>query len=109
MRRQHFLALATISVAFLTVCATASASDNAEARASLAGVRSVCVVVEDLRRLEKSALSLATVQTDVERRLRSRGIDVVTETDPARHSDGYSYLYVNVNGFRSKNARGEYR
>ena len=70
-------------------------SDREEFRATLKGVDSVLVVVEDLEPgAERDGLLQSQLQTDVELRLRRSGITV----DPTS-----SYiLYVNVNSVRTE-------
>jgi hypothetical protein len=71
------------------VAAVASANDSAAERASLTGLTSLSVVVEDLAAVAgKSGLTGAALQADVERRLRQAGISVASDAD--------AYLYVHV-------------
>ncbi|MEP7304442.1 MAG: hypothetical protein ABJA98_02880 [Acidobacteriota bacterium] len=66
-----------------------SASDSDTERVSLTGLTAVSVVVEDLSSVaQKSGLVGATLQADVERRLRQAGIQVTSDAD--------AYLYVHV-------------
>ena len=67
----------------------ASASDSDTERVSLTGLTAVSVVVEDLSAVaQKSGLVGATLQADVERRLRQAGISVTSDAD--------AYLYVHI-------------
>jgi hypothetical protein len=60
----------------------ASANDSAAERASLTGLTSLSVVIEDLSAVAgKSGLIGATLQSDVERRLRQAGIAVAADAD----------------------------
>lgn len=71
------------------VSTAASANDSDTERASLTGLTSISVVVEELSAVAaKSGLTVAALQTDVERRLRQAGISVVSDAD--------AYLYVHV-------------
>jgi hypothetical protein len=69
-------------------------SDREEFRATLKGVDSVLVAVEDMEPgAERDGLTQSQIQTDVELRLRQSGITV----DPTSHY----ILYVNVNTVRT--------
>jgi hypothetical protein len=84
------------------------ALDTASARATLAGVPAVYVLVEDLSdELKKTGLSEAILQTDAELRLRAVGIRVATETESFSVA-GSPYLYLRVTGMAS-DSRGGYR
>ena len=80
------------AVACLVVLASsglAAGSDSADDRATLAGLTKISVVVEDLAPVAaRSGLSTATIQSDVEGRLRKAGIALVPDAD--------AYLYVHV-------------
>jgi hypothetical protein len=76
-------------VALMGPATMASASDSEVERASLTGLTNLSVVVEDLAAVAgKSGLVGATLQADVERRLRQAGISVISDSD--------AYLYVRV-------------
>jgi hypothetical protein len=76
-------------VALMGPATMASASDSEAERASLTGLTSLSVVVEDLAAAAgKSGLAGATLQADVERRLRQAGISLTPDSD--------AYLYVRV-------------
>lgn len=67
----------------------ASAADSAIERASLAGLKTISIVVENLSAAAApSGLTTAALQTDVERRVRQAGISVTPDAD--------AYLYVHV-------------
>ena len=69
--------------------AVAAAADSQIERASLTGLTTISVVVEELAPIaEKNGLTTAALQTDVERRLRQAGISVTPDAD--------AYLYVHV-------------
>jgi hypothetical protein len=69
--------------------AAATAADSQIERASLTGLTTISVVVEDLAPIaQKNGITTATLQTDVERRLRQAGISVTPDAD--------AYLYVHV-------------
>jgi hypothetical protein len=88
MRKQITCASVWCFIGFVTVV---SANDSAAERASLAGLTSLSVVVEDLAAVAgKSGLTAAALQTDVERRLRQAGIAVASD------ADAYVYVHVTV-------------
>lgn len=69
----------------------------AEQRSTLAGLKSVGVLIERLQ-ADAEALGLSTdaLQTDVELRLRRSGIRVLTNAE-MKHDPGAPYLYLGVN------------
>ena len=70
------------------------ASDTPSDRATLKGVKSVFVLVENLGpEVQRDGLTLDQLQTDAELRLRQSGINVVTASDK---SDGYLYIHINT-------------
>jgi hypothetical protein len=71
------------------------------ARAAVAGLRGVQVIVESITPdIERAGLTRDTLQTDVELQLRQYGIPVLTE-EQRLETPGYPYLYVNVNIIRN--------
>jgi hypothetical protein len=84
------LSLTWILVASLmSLAASAGAADSQIERASLTGLTTISVVVEALSPIaEKNGLTTATLQTDVERRLRQAGINLTPDAD--------AYLYVHI-------------
>ena len=69
----------------------AGANDSDTERASLAGLSSISVVVEDLAAVAgRSGLTVSAIQADVERRLIQAGIVVTSD------SDAYLYIHVTV-------------
>jgi hypothetical protein len=69
--------------------AAAAAADSQIERASLTGLTTISVVVEELAPIaEKNGLTTAALQTDVEGRLRQAGISITPDAD--------AYLYVHV-------------
>lgn len=75
---------------WLLSCATpATASDSPADRVTLTGLTPLSVVVEDLPPIaQQSGVAGATLQADVERRLRLAGISLTPDAD--------AYLYVRV-------------
>ena len=73
----------------LSHAATAAASDSQIERATLAGLTPISVVVEGLSPIaEKSGLTNAALESDVEKRIKQAGISVTSDAD--------AYLYVHV-------------
>lgn len=73
----------------LSHAAAAAASDSQIERATLAGLTPISVVVEGLAPIaEKSGLTSAALESDVEKRLKQAGISVTPDAD--------AYLYVHV-------------
>jgi hypothetical protein len=69
--------------------APAAAGDSQDDRITLTGLTPISVVVEDLSSVaQKNGLATATVQADVERRLRQAGISLTPDAD--------AYLYVHI-------------
>jgi hypothetical protein len=89
MENRHMRMTWVLVVALMGFGTTASANDSETERASLTGLTSLSVVVEDLAAAAgKSGLAGATLQADVERRLRQAGISLTPDSD--------AYLYVRV-------------
>ena len=60
----------------------ASAQDTPDERETLKGLKGVRVVVEDLKpEVEQAGLTKASIQTDVELKLRLAGIPILTDSD----------------------------
>jgi hypothetical protein len=89
---------ATLLMLALTPC---SAGDEVE-RQSLAGLKEMAVVVEQLTpEAVRDGLSQETIKLDVELRLRQAGI--VVRDKPT--SPGWAYVYVNVNAMFNERLR----
>jgi len=74
---------------FLSFANPAFAGDSQDDRVTLTGLSPISVVVEELSSVaQKNGLTAASVQTDVERRLRQAGISLTPDAD--------AYLYVHV-------------
>jgi hypothetical protein len=85
----HARILWTMMACLVGLAPVASASDSDTERVSLTGLATVSVVVEELSAVaKKSGVVGATLQADVERRLRQAGISVTSDAD--------AYLYVHV-------------
>ena len=84
--------LSSLVLAFLITggAIVARALDTEDTRQTLKGLKGVAVVVEQLdAEEERAGLTKATIQTDVELKLRLAGIPVLTQS-------GVPYLYVQV-------------
>jgi hypothetical protein len=89
MENRQMRITGVLVVALIGLATTASANDSEAERASLTGLTSLSVVVEDVSAAAgKSGLVGATLQADVERRLRQAGISLTPDSD--------AYLYVRV-------------
>lgn len=86
-----------ITAVILGVMASpAAAGDNENTRQSLKGLRGLSVLVEALEtEVERNGLNKASIQTDVELKLRQAGIAVLTEAG-SHAAPGEPFLYVNV-------------
>ena len=79
------------TLCLIGVAPAASANDSDTERASLTGLTAVSVVVEELSAAARTnGLVGATLQADVERRLRQAGISVTSD------ADAYVYVHVTV-------------
>jgi hypothetical protein len=79
------------TIAGIVVCLAvpASAADSQDERASLAGLKAISIVVEEVSpAAAPSGLTTNILQTDVERRVKAAGIPVTPDAD--------AYLYVHV-------------
>ena len=85
--------VASLVAAALGLPAGAGALDSPARRATLTGISSVYVFIEDLQpEAEQDGLTTSQLQTDVESRLRQAGITVAPPFE--------GYLYVRVNAMR---------
>src|SRR4051794_14659575 len=90
------------AVVLMTVCvATFFAAKSADAsdfqRASLKGVKGFTIVVETLPpEIEQRGVSVESIKTDVELRLRQSGVTVYANLDEDKNP-AIASLYVNVN------------
>jgi len=91
--------LAFTVVLFSCAFGLAGESDK-QSRTSLAGIKGVGVVVEDLAQdAEQEGFTTLLVQADVEQKLRAAGITVLAEEELAK-TPCIPYLYVNIFTFR---------
>ena len=80
---------ACAAIAFLVIAAPCLASDSQIERASLTGLPTISIVVEELPSIATTnGLTVQALQTDVERRVRQAGISITPDAD--------AYLYVHV-------------
>ena len=78
-----------LALMLVTCSIPAFAGDSPVDRVTLTGLSPISVVVEELSAVaQKNGLTAASVQTDVERRLRQAGISLTPDAD--------AYLYVHV-------------
>jgi hypothetical protein len=79
----------------------AGQSDDAITRKTLAGLKGIYILVEDVDDdVQRDGLSREQIRTDVELRLRQAGLDVLSELQYAAET-GFPYLYVNVQTLKS--------
>jgi hypothetical protein len=91
--------LAVVAILF-TYSASLARDNDRQSRVSLAGIKGVGVVVEDLsQNAEQEGFTTQLVQADVEQKLRAAGIRVLTD-DALMKTPGMPYLYVNIFTFR---------
>jgi len=100
--------IASITITLLVILAlplmlsSALAGDSEHNRKTLAGIDGVAVVVNDLNdALMRAGLTIRTLQTDVELRLRSVGIPIKTEKHGA-------WLVLNMSGFSSETKEADF-
>jgi hypothetical protein len=85
----HARIIGAIVVCLVALAPFARANDSDTERVSLTGLATVSIVVEDLSAIaKKNGLVGATLQADVERRLKQAGISVTSDAD--------AYLYIHV-------------
>ena len=94
-------------VVLMMTCGGAHAMDDEEARGTLRGLKGVCVAVEQLdEEAVKDGLTLDTINTDVELKLRLAGIRVLSYQEWLKEP-GAPHLFVSVRVFKLK-PRGGY-
>jgi hypothetical protein len=85
----HARIIGAIVVCLVASAPFARANDSDTERVSLTGLTTVSIVVEDLSAIARqNGLVGATLQADVERRLKQAGISVTSDAD--------AYLYIHV-------------
>jgi len=90
----------------ILVAAAPIRADDERQRQTLAGLRGVSIVVEDVNPdAEKDGLTAAALHADIEGKLRQAGIAVLTEDQAARAS-GAPHLYLKLSAM--KHAAGFY-
>jgi len=81
-----------------------AAAEHPMERATLKGIGAILVIIEEIEAdVERAGLSNATLQTDVEVRLRQSGIRVISSSERNTVQGSYANLYVNVNVLHSSN------
>ena len=83
--------------AFITFVSPSFALNSEANRSTMKGLVGVRVLVEDFTpEVEKSGLAKDKLQTDIEQRLKSGGVKVLTQ-EQCLKTPGEPYLYVNIN------------
>ena len=89
-----------VCVCVLLVAASPGRADNERQRQTLAGLKGLSIVVEDLSpEAEKDGLSSATLQADLEAKVRGAGISVLTD-DQAGRAPGSPHLYLKISAMK---------
>jgi len=92
--------VAAVFVGVLLVVAAPVRADDERQRQTLAGLKGVSIVVEDVNPdVEKDGLTAATLHTDMEQELRQAGIAVLTENQAAR-APGAPHLYLKLSAMK---------
>jgi hypothetical protein len=102
MFRTKYAAVLLLAAAAMLAAIPLSAAKETDrqGRASLAGIKGVGLVVEDLAPdAVQEGFSTQLVQADVEQKLRSSGIKVLSEEELLK-APGMPYLYVNIFTFK---------
>lgn len=107
MRRIYFPVW--LSIFLLYMALPAAADDSEQARQTLAGLRGLQVVVEELQGnitkydnyLQKVGLNSAQLKRDVEARLKAAGIKILSPEEWSK-TPGRPVLYVNLNTHESE-------
>jgi hypothetical protein len=88
------------AIVFAAVSLSAAKENDRQGRASLAGIKGIGVVIEDLAPdAAQVGFSTQLVQADVGQKLRSAGIKVLSE-DELLKTSGMPYLYINIFTFK---------
>jgi hypothetical protein len=89
-----------VFVGVLLVVAEPVRADDERQRQTLAGLRGVSIVVEDVNpEAEKDGLTAATLHTDIQQKLRQAGVAVLTE-DQAARAPGAPHLYLKLSAMK---------
>lgn len=106
--KKLWVVLTTMVLGLVTLDSLASAiSDDQYSRETLRGLLGIGVAVEDLSPdAKKHGLTEERIKTDVELRLRTAGIKVLTDEERLK-TPGSPYLYVNV-GTMNVGTRGNH-
>ena len=92
-----------VAAAMLAAVSSSAAKENdRQGYASLAGLKGIGVVVEDLAPdAVQEGFSAQLVLADVEQKLRAAGIKVLTEAELMKAA-GMPYLYINIFTFKDE-------
>jgi hypothetical protein len=97
MKMERCVLVSITAILFLSLVSSASAVNGISNRATLRGLKGVGVLVEKLPpEVEQEGLKRDQVQMEVESRLRTAGIKVLTKEE-AFNTLGEPFLYINVN------------
>ena len=87
-------------VGVLLVVAEPVRADDERQRQTLAGLRGISIVVEDVNPdAEKDGLTAATLHADMQQKLRQAGVPVLTE-DQAARAPGSPHLYLKLSAMK---------
>ena len=104
MRKIHWSVLLTAAlIVFVLWFSPALAGNTAQQGvSSLSGLKGVGVVIEDIDpAVEREGFTAAQIQKDVEEKLRTAGIKILSEAELTK-SPGMPYLYVNIFTFKDE-------
>ena len=97
MKMKRCVLVSITAILFLSLVSSASAVNGISNRATLRGLKGVGVLVEKLpREVEQEGLKRDQLQMEVESKLRTAGIKVLTKEE-ALNIPGEPYLYININ------------
>ncbi len=103
MKRKKFFLIFSLSLLFImTIVHPLMAINGKSNLATLGGLKGVGVIIENLpTEVEKAGLLKRQLQVEVEFKLRSAGIKVLTREECMK-TPGEPYLYINININTSK-------
>jgi hypothetical protein len=104
MRKIRWMSLVAAGLLFFTMWSSpAYAGTTAQQGvSSLAGLNGVGIVIEDIDpAIEREGLTSTQIQKDVEEKLRTAGIKILSEAELTK-SPGMPYIYVNIFTFKDE-------
>jgi hypothetical protein len=97
MKMKRCVLVSITAILFLSLVSSASAVNGISNRATLRGLKGIGVLVEKLpREVEQEGLKRDQLQMEVESKLRTAGVKVLTKEE-AFNTPGEPYLYININ------------